>query len=638
MYIDNKVKEYSKKIESYILGTYIKSAFPNHIKVENVEAIGESFLSTSGKNSFKDFSQNIKFESAGKEADLSYSIESLSNLIENAVIKMESTERAIRYNGITDNATIDKIFSERFNDIRDIVEIEAKSEADMEVDSLTKHISVLLEDAVKERTKAREDEEEKKAKEKEDSENIDEDVKDLEDMVNADDDSDDEDNDDTDGETDYEKMANDKYNEEEVKDEEEIDKELDSIPTGEIDEEEAKSESFSSSNESKMKEVEVELTEEGKDIEKDINKKDKLSDKDTKKLLKRIYKYNHRFSRWFAGAMVARLVSHSFKPWQVVYLVKKLLDSTVWKKDRQLNYKQYYDTAAAILKEREDSLQALKKANVDKDIINKVSDDVSKIKAELSIFERKYLAEFKTDVKDDIEVDIKEGKESSYISQSGYTEMYAYSESTKEDQDEVISDLKSYQKDLVGDKAKDALSKIGSVAKDVAKMPINIATSIAKTTYDMLVAAKVKRDAKRGPAVTHNKNISFALTCYKADIMIAEKWMDMTDKLLASGKGSDNQKKQLKEIKNYYEYYKKDSENKVKDIEKTIEMNRKATVSKESVTDFLNSQDVLLQAYSESFNGDRNLLNSSDEFKDSLHTQSMLLASFITFKEHFRLV
>ena len=112
----------------------------------------------------------------------------------------------------------------------------------------------------------------------------------------------------------------------------------------------------------------------------------------------------------------------------------------------------------------------------------------------------------------------------------------------------------------------------------------------------------------------------------------------MTDKLLASGKGSDNQKKQLKEIKNYYEYYKKDSENKVKDIEKTIEMNRKATVSKESVTDFLNSQDVLLQAYSESFNGDRNLLNSSDEFKDSLHTQSMLLASFITFKEHFRLV
>ena len=216
--------------------------------------------------------------------------------------------------------------------------------------------------------------------------------------------------------------------------------------------------------------------------------------------------------------------------------------------------------------------------------------------------------------------------------------MYAYSESTKEDQDEVIADLKAYQKDLTGDKAKDALSKIGSVAKDVAKMPINIAVSIAKTTYDMLVSAKVKRDAKRGPAATHNKNISFALICYKADILTADKWIDMTDKLIASGKGSDSQKKQLKEIKNYYEYFKKDSENKVKDIEKTIEDNRKATISKESVNLLLKSQDELVSAYSESFNGEKNLLNSSEEFKESLHSQSLMIASFIAFKEHFKLV
>ena len=167
MYIDNKMKEYSKKIENYILGTYLMSAFPNHIKSENVgiEDIGELFLSTNNKNSLKDFNQNIKFESGVRQADISYAIGSLNNLIENAQIKMESASRGLRYNNVTDNDTIDRIFSERFNDIKDIVEVKARSEADMEIDSLSKHISVLLEDAVKERTKAREEEEEKKAKE-----------------------------------------------------------------------------------------------------------------------------------------------------------------------------------------------------------------------------------------------------------------------------------------------------------------------------------------------------------------------------------------------------------------------------------------------------------------------------------------
>lgn len=638
MYIDNKMKEYSKKIENYILGTYLMSAFPNHIKSENVgvEDIGELFLSTNNKNSLKDFNQNIKFESGVRQADISYAIGSLNNLIENAQIKMESTSRGLRYNNVTDNDTIDRIFSERFNDIKDIVEVSARSEADMEIDSLSKHISVLLEDAVKERTKAREEEEEKKAKEKEQLENIDDDVADLENMINEDEpDSDGED--DTDGETDYEKLANDKYAEEEVKEEEEIDKELDEIPTGEIDEEEEKA-SKESANlpEDKKKEKDNEelneLEEEQNDIKYIVDKKEKLDEKETKKMLKRIYAYNHRFVRWFISAIV-------FPPAGVgaFYLIKKLLDITVWKEDRKKNYQQYYDMVKLIIEDKEDTIKSMTQRGANSDYIKKLKQEVEDIERELTIFERRYEKEFKIEIKKDTDASKASG-EGYFLSQSDYVKMYAYSESTKEDQDEVISDLKSYQKDLTGDKAKDALSKIGGIAKDVAKMPINIAVSIAKTTYDMLVAAKVKRDAKRGPAVTHNKNISFALLCYKADIITADKWIDMTDKLLASGKGSDSQKKQLKEIKNYYEYFKKDSENKVKDIEKSIDANRQVSVSKESVNLLLQSQDDLVRAYSESFNGDKNLLNSSESFKESLHSQSMLLASFITFKEHFKLV
>ena len=82
MYIDNKVKEYSSKMENLILGNYLVNVFPNHIGNAKAEDVGALFLSVSSKERFSDFKQNIGYESGSKAASLTYSINSLSNIIE----------------------------------------------------------------------------------------------------------------------------------------------------------------------------------------------------------------------------------------------------------------------------------------------------------------------------------------------------------------------------------------------------------------------------------------------------------------------------------------------------------------------------------------------------------------------------
>lgn len=507
-YLNEMLGNYKQRMENLIVGTFINTTSGSYIpNGESVELTGKKFFESSGVNSLSDFKQDTSFYSYSERDARANRYQIINDIVEVYSFKLDRIAESIRYANITDELEIKAAFESRYNQLSEIASLKARSEAEMEALQLEKSIDVLVKDAIKARTKQREEEEERMLEEKKlaDEEN---EVDDLEDMVDGDTDKGEETPEEgVDDSDDYEKMAADEYGEEEAEEdtgeEENYDDVFEDVPDGNIEEEEkeeAKKESFllvdiindyfpyyesvmnykpvSENEKQEVEETQKEmntLTEEFRDLKEEISKMNNKQDASRSEyLLKEIKEYNKKFKRFLLRALKAGTVGGfigknlagvgigiivneaiNFLTKRVLFKPVTIANYLVWNKG--LN-----DMTEDLENQKQD---AINMGDNGKYLIDYIDKQIKKINHEKEKLKKSARKEFKIDLDEKVDPEVVIGKQKAeskaYAESMGWTAMSEAEK--KESAEKQNKELEKEFKDI-----KDSVSKNEKTVEDVA--------------------------------------------------------------------------------------------------------------------------------------------------------------------------